>query len=231
MERAPLACCGCFFGPAFLNETVCPMKNKLHFISVPKGEQGIGVLGGQGLGIMRQSPNLQAAKELFSWLLLPETQYRWSELGGLTTMSSIMQDYEFILRQPFNIVYVANFAFTKDLWRLPEYFQLMRTHMETLHKGMTGELTPMAALQEAATKEQYEVDKNHPCGPSECKHDGFPEWAAILIPFLVVGVLFVVVLVAVVVGALIAVAVMRKRFIQKGINMHRTVIFGRRAHN
>eukprot|EP01105_Mastigella_eilhardi_P005844 TRINITY_DN17546_c0_g1_i1.p1 TRINITY_DN17546_c0_g1~~TRINITY_DN17546_c0_g1_i1.p1 ORF type:complete len:494 (+),score=94.10 TRINITY_DN17546_c0_g1_i1:22-1482(+) len=229
--EAPFGMIWASFGPEFTNNATCPMQGKLRFISVPKGSKATAVMGGQGLGINRQSHELEAAKELFQWLLLEDTQYEWSKLGGMTTMSTVMQDYEFIEMTPYNIVYVANFGITSDFWRLPEYMELMDTHMTIIHKGMTGELSPKEALNQAAETEQGIVDRNHPCGPVDCKHHHFPLWASVLIPVLSIFGLFALLFVAFIIGAIVSMTVLRKKYIQEGINLHRTVIFGRRAHS
>eukprot|EP01105_Mastigella_eilhardi_P009133 TRINITY_DN2171_c0_g2_i4.p1 TRINITY_DN2171_c0_g2~~TRINITY_DN2171_c0_g2_i4.p1 ORF type:complete len:357 (+),score=46.29 TRINITY_DN2171_c0_g2_i4:346-1416(+) len=221
-------------GPDFLSPS-CAMRDKLTFVNPPKGDQSKSLIGGQGLGINPDSTELAAALELFKWFLTLETQRQWGNAGGLTTHASIMQSVAFVSSAPYIALYVANFAYTSDFWRLPQYNELMKLYMAHAHQGITGEVSPETALRQTSQLEQNVINTYYPCGPGPCQGEsdtGFPVWAAIVIGT-VGGSALLILLILIVVGVVIAVLFvkLREKFYREGVQAQRMRTFGGRARN
>ncbi|KAH3765580.1 serine/threonine protein kinase [Pelomyxa schiedti] len=159
------------FGPSFLDSLSCLHSSNLSYAALPIGFDVS--LGGQGLGVHSKSPNLEAAVDLFTWLLSKPVQEEWASRGGFSTRKDIIMSSSFQSLKPYNSIYSLVFPFTKDFWRLPEYVDLLAPHMEEIGKAASGYSDILTALVTAADLEQKIIDEHYPCGPVACKHNTY----------------------------------------------------------
>ncbi|KAH3767572.1 serine/threonine protein kinase [Pelomyxa schiedti] len=130
------------------------------------------MIGGMGVGINKATSNLQLSKDFLVWLSSHEIQREWGLRGGLTTRKDVLVTSEFSQVSEANAIYAANFPFSTDFWRLPEYNLLLPIHMSIPSKALTDEMTPQDALHTAALEEQQIMNQYYPCGPHACSHTG-----------------------------------------------------------
>ena len=58
-------------------------------------------LGGQGISVVSYSDNQEGALRYIEWFARPETQARWSELGGFSTLRAVFEDPAFAASAPY----------------------------------------------------------------------------------------------------------------------------------
>ncbi len=84
------------------------------------------------------------------WWLSEDTQWRYVLAGGTSALVGVHQRQEFQRLQKWNLAFVETFDYQKDLWHIPEFFQLLDQQQRVLGKIVANEMTIAEGLKEIA---------------------------------------------------------------------------------
>lgn len=118
-------------------------------------------IGGQPFVLMTWNTKLQntEAVEFVKWWLSNETQHVFASQGGQSAMKAVYTDPKYVTYRPWNHTWAASLDWQKDVWHIPEFFELLVQQQEQLDLAITGKqdakktLDTIAAFQEKLLKE------------------------------------------------------------------------------
>ncbi len=90
------------------------------------------------------------AIDFVKWWLSEETQLEFSKLGGSSAMISVHSQPDYNSYRPWNRAFVDSLSYQKDLWHIPEFFELLTQKQEKLNAVVGGQLTVDEALEQIA---------------------------------------------------------------------------------
>jgi multiple sugar transport system substrate-binding protein len=104
-------------------------------------------LGGQGISVVANSPNKDAALEYIKWFAQEDVQQQWWDIGGAPALRSVLEAPGFEDSQPFAKTFLDSMAIVKDFWAEPAYADLLLAMQERVHNYVVaGEGTAEEAL-------------------------------------------------------------------------------------
>lgn len=104
-------------------------------------------LGGQGISVVANSPNKDAALEYIKWFAQKDVQQQWWDIGGAPALRSVLEAPGFESSQPFAKTFLDSMAIVKDFWAEPAYADLLLAMQERVHNYViAGEGTAKGAL-------------------------------------------------------------------------------------
>ncbi len=107
---------------------------KSGYFANPAGPAGqFAQLGGQGISVVANSDNKDAALEYIKWFAQPEVQQKWWDVGGASAMRSVVEAPGFADSQPFAQTFLDSMAIVKDFWAEPAYASLLLPMQERIH--------------------------------------------------------------------------------------------------
>lgn len=114
----------------------------------PAGPAGhFAQLGGQGISVVANSDNKDAALEYIKWFAQKEIQQKWWDMGGAPAMRSVLEAPGFADSQPFARPFLDSMAIVKDFWAEPSYASLLLPMQERVHNYVVaGQGTAQEAL-------------------------------------------------------------------------------------
>ena len=114
----------------------------------PAGPNGhFAQLGGQGISVVANSPNRDAALEYIKWFAQEDVQQQWWDIGGAPALRSVLEAPGFEDSQPFAKTFLDSMAIVKDFWAEPAYADLLLAMQERVHNYViAGEGTAEEAL-------------------------------------------------------------------------------------
>ena len=121
-------------------------------------------LGGQPfvLTTWMTDDEIDAAFKIIKWWLSFDTQIAAVKAGGQSCMKSIIYSDGYNALAPWNAAYVASMDWQKDVWHIPEFFELLTQQQEEFDKAITGQQDAQTTLDNIAEFQQElleEVDK------------------------------------------------------------------------
>lgn len=90
-------------------------------------------LGGQGISVVANSDNKDAALEYIKWFAQKDVQQKWWDVGGASAMRAVVEDPGFASSQPFAQTFLDSMAIVKDFWAEPAYASLLLPMQERIH--------------------------------------------------------------------------------------------------
>ena len=117
-----------------------------------------GNIGGQPfvLTTWNDDATVNEALNVVKWWLSPETQLEAVANGGQSGLRSVMAMPEYNDLRPWNRAHVEMLDWQKDVWHIPEFFELLTQQQEEFDKAITGQITAKEAL-DAVAKFQQEL--------------------------------------------------------------------------
>lgn len=114
----------------------------------PAGPAGqFAQLGGQGISVVSNTDNMDAALAYIQWFAQPEVQAKWWEVGGYSALRAVVEDPGFATSQPYAQTFLDSMAIVKDFWAEPAYAQLLLAMQSRVHNYViAGEGTAQEAL-------------------------------------------------------------------------------------
>lgn len=107
---------------------------KSGYFANPPGPDGhFAQLGGQGISVVANSDNVDAALEYIKWFAQPEVQQKWWDIGGAPAMKAVLEAPGFNDSQPFAKTFLDSMAIVKDFWAEPAYASLLLPMQERVH--------------------------------------------------------------------------------------------------
>jgi len=102
------------------------LANNIGFFAAPAGPVSRATsLGGQGISIISYSKKKAYSFRLLKWLLRPQVQERWSELGGLSCGTHVLNSKKLLTTSPMHKAFSESLTFAQDYWAVPEYAELL----------------------------------------------------------------------------------------------------------
>ena len=93
---------------------------KSGYFSNPAGPAGqFAQLGGQGISVVANSENKDAALEYIKWFAQKDVQQKWWDVGGAPAMKAVLEAPGFNDSQPFAKTFLNSMAIVKDFWAEP----------------------------------------------------------------------------------------------------------------
>lgn len=115
-------------------------------------------IGGQPFVLMTwndETTNTEAL-EFVKWWLSPETQVAFAKAGGQSGLKSVYQDASYNSFRPWNHAFGASIGNQKDIWHIPEFFELLVQQQAEFDKAITGQQDAKTTL-DAIAKFQEEL--------------------------------------------------------------------------
>ncbi|MEM7720662.1 MAG: ABC transporter substrate-binding protein [Pseudomonadota bacterium] len=123
-------------------------NGKSGYFPNPAGPAGhFAQLGGQGISVVANSPNRDAALEYIKWFAQEDVQQQGWDIGGAPALRSVLEAPGFEDSQPFAKTFLDSMAIVKDFWAEPAYADLLLSMQERVHNYViAGEGTAEDAL-------------------------------------------------------------------------------------
>jgi multiple sugar transport system substrate-binding protein len=104
-------------------------------------------LGGQGISVVANTENMDAALEYIKWFAQKEVQQKWWDVGGASAMRAVVEAPGFAASQPFAQTFLDSMAIVKDFWAEPAYASLLLPMQQRVHNYVVaGDGTAKEAL-------------------------------------------------------------------------------------
>ncbi len=121
-------------------------------------------LGGQPfvLTTWMTQEEIDASFKIIKWWLSYDVQIEAVKAGGQSCMKSIIYSDGYNALSPWNAAYVASMDWQKDVWHIPEFFELLTQQQEEFDKAITGQQDAKTTLDNIAEFQQElleEVDR------------------------------------------------------------------------
>lgn len=115
-------------------------------------------IGGQPFVLMTWNDDTTntEALEFVKWWLSPETQVAFAKAGGQSGLKSVYEDASYNSFRPWNHAFGASLNNQKDIWHIPEFFELLVQQQAEFDKAITGQQDAKTSL-DAIAKFQEEL--------------------------------------------------------------------------
>lgn len=115
-----------------------------------------GNIGGQPFVLTTWNSDEIVAESLniVKWWLAPETQLEAVRNGGQSGRMSVMADPSYNDLRPWNRAHVEMIDWQRDVWHVPDFFELLTQQQEEFDKAITGQISAKEALDEIAEFQQ-----------------------------------------------------------------------------
>jgi multiple sugar transport system substrate-binding protein len=155
------------FAESSINPKTSKVADKIAFALPPglKGPDGKIIrwanIGGQPFVLMTWNTDVQN-KEIVSfvkWWLSKDTQHAFAQAGGQSAIKSVYNDPKYVTYRPWNRAWAPGLDWQKDVWHIPQFFELLVEGQEQYDLAITGKqdakttLDNMAAFQEKLLKD------------------------------------------------------------------------------
>ncbi len=115
-----------------------------------------GNIGGQPFVLTTWNSDEVVAEALnvVKWWLTPETQKNFVANGGQSGLMSVMADPEYNELRPWNRAHVEMLDWQRDVWHVPDFFELLTQQQEEFDRAITGQIDAQTALDNVARFQQ-----------------------------------------------------------------------------
>lgn len=149
-------------GEPVLDPSTSTVSDKSAFAVAPgtRKEDGTidrtGNIGGQPfvLTTWNDEEVVKEALNVVKWWLKPETQKDFAANGGQSGLMSVMADEEYDSLRPWNQAHKEMLDWQRDVWHIPEFFEILTQQQEEFDKAITGQIDAQEALDEVAEFQQ-----------------------------------------------------------------------------
>ncbi len=150
------------FAESTINPETSKVADKVNFAMMPglKGADGDMVrwsnIGGQPFVMTTwNSPEVeQEMVDFVKWWLSAEIQHEFAKRGGQSGLQSVINSEEYNTYRPWNHAFGPSLDWQKDLWHIPEFFELLVQQQEEFDKAITGQQDAKQTLDNIADFQQ-----------------------------------------------------------------------------
>lgn len=104
----------------------------------------------------------QEIVDFVKWWLSKETQTEFAKRGGQSGLQSVINDSSYATFRPWNHTVAEGLEWQKDVWHIPEFFELLVQQQEEFDKAITGQKSPSEALDAVAEfQEELLMESGH----------------------------------------------------------------------
>ncbi len=93
---------------------------------------------------------IREALDLVKWWLSEDVQVKFAQNGGQSGLVSVMARDDYAEFRPWNQAHVAMLPWQRDVWHIPEFFELLTQQQEEFDKAITGQISAREALDAVA---------------------------------------------------------------------------------
>jgi len=97
---------------------------------------------------------IREALDFVKWWESEEVQKKFAANGGQSGLRSVMSLPEYNEYRPWNRAHVESLDWQRDVWHIPEFFELLTQQQEEFDKAITGQIDAREALDEVAEFQQ-----------------------------------------------------------------------------
>jgi multiple sugar transport system substrate-binding protein len=149
-------------GEPVLDESTSTVSDKAAFAVAPGLRQSDGSIsrwaniGGQPfvLTTWNDEETIKEALDFVKWWESAEVQKKFAQNGGQSGLQSVMALPEYNEYRPWNQAHVAMLPWQRDVWHIPEFFELLTQQQEEFDKAITGQISAQEALDSVAEFQQ-----------------------------------------------------------------------------
>lgn len=118
-------------------------------------------IGGQPfvLTTWNDEETVKEALDFVKWWESPEVQIKFAQNGGQSGRISIMDTPDYRTYRPWNLAHVESLDWQRDVWHIPEFFELLVQQQEEFDKAITGQISAQEALDAIAAFQQETLEE------------------------------------------------------------------------
>lgn len=149
-------------GEASLDPNTSKVSDKLVFGMMPgtMGSDGKMVrwsnIGGQPFVLTTWTTDAQIkeAVEFVKWWLSSDIQHQFAQAGGQSAVKSVYSDPKYVTYRPWNRAWAPSLDWQKDVWHVPQFFELLTQEQDQLDLAITGKQDAKTTLDNIAKFQQ-----------------------------------------------------------------------------
>ena len=148
-------------GEASLDPNTSKVADKLVFGQMP-GTMVDGKMvrwsniGGQPFVLTTWTTDAQIkeAVEFVKWWLSSDIQHQFAQAGGQSAVKSVYSDPKYVTYRPWNRAWAPQLDWQKDVWHVPQFFELLTQEQDQLDLAITGKQDAKTTLDNIAKFQQ-----------------------------------------------------------------------------
>ena len=150
------------FAESAINPETSKVADKVVFANMPGLKQDDGSIarwsniGGQPFVIMTWTDDakIKEAVDFVKWWLSPEIQHKFASQGGQSAIKAVYNDPKYVTYRPWNRTWAAGLDWQKDVWHIPQFFELLVQQQEQFDLAITGQQDAQTTLDNVANFQQ-----------------------------------------------------------------------------
>ncbi len=150
------------FGESAITPDTSKVADKVDFAMMPgtRGADGKIIrwsnIGGQPFVLTTWNSDTVTAEALdfVKWWLSSDTQTKFAQAGGQSGLQSVFNTPDYNTYRPWNHAFGPSLDWQKDVWHVPEFYELLVNAQEAYDKAITGQVNAKEALDEIAGFEE-----------------------------------------------------------------------------
>jgi multiple sugar transport system substrate-binding protein len=113
-------------------------------------------IGGQPFVLTTWTTDIQTkeAVEFVKWWLSPEIQNEFAAGGGQSAIPAVYNDPKYVTYRPWNRAWAASLDWQKDVWHVPQFFELLTEQQDQFDLAITGKQDAKTTLDNIAKFQQ-----------------------------------------------------------------------------
>ncbi len=158
------------FDESAITPATSKVADKVDFAMMPGLKQADGKMsrwsniGGQPfvLTTWNNDTVVKESIDFVKWWLSKETQIKFAQAGGQSGLKSVHSTAEYNTYRPWNHAFGPSLDWQKDVWHIPEFFELLVQQQEEFDKAITGQQSAKQALDAIANfQEELLLESGH----------------------------------------------------------------------
>ena len=149
-------------GEASLDPKSSKVSDKLVFGMMPglRGPDGKIIrwsnIGGQPFVLTTWTTDAQIKEAMgfVKWWLSPEIQHQFAAGGGQSAIKAVYEDPKYVTYRPWNRAWAASLDWQKDVWHVPQFFELLTQQQDQFDLAITGKQDAKTTLDNIAKFQQ-----------------------------------------------------------------------------
>ncbi|MEM9224715.1 MAG: ABC transporter substrate-binding protein [Pseudomonadota bacterium] len=150
------------FAESAINPETSKVADVVAFANMPglKDDSGEIVrwsnIGGQPFVLMNWNSDQEntEAVDFVKWWLSPEVQHMFASQGGQSAIKSVYNDPKYVDYRPWNRTWASGLDWQKDVWHIPQFFELLVQQQEQYDLAITGQQDAKTTLDNIADFQQ-----------------------------------------------------------------------------
>jgi multiple sugar transport system substrate-binding protein len=104
------------------------------------------------------------AVDFVKWWLSPDVQNMFASQGGQSAIKAVYEDPKYLTYRPWNRTWAPGLDWQRDMWHVPEFYELLVQQQEQYDLGITGQqdakttMDNIAAFQEELLKKAGRIE-------------------------------------------------------------------------